>query len=281
MVVAQPLIGLTLEPKIEDRNKFLLPGSQNNVEAPDNQNSNNKVSSGLDNDESLKVNGAQHEANDDENRIVLTEPYKSLIQATARLAVAQSSLTDYVTVDTAMDVISDAGYALSKPSTLSRVFKAVVIAIASLAASALVLPGSLMRSLDATIRNPERLLKLDQYLPSGLSKMNILGLLHQKNEDFMARFGLNDGVCREQTVCQVGELVRCTFPRTSNVTISFIKENLSRPKYKNNKYLNAFLSGFMEQNCSVENDNLPKSCASNLIKSFTFCPPPPPKPNCQ
>jgi hypothetical protein len=174
-----------------------------------------------------------------------------------------------------MDVLSDTSYALSKPSRLLVAFKVTAVAMIAFLASVFILPVSLVQSMATILQNPDRLMKLEKYLPNGLNEMGIIQMLNEKTDEFLDRFRLNDSSCREQTVCHLGELIRCTFPKASKVSISFISENFSRPKYRNNKHLNSFLSGFIDQNCanSVEHDNSAqsKSCAGNFIKSLSFC----------
>jgi hypothetical protein len=289
LLSAQPIVGLTLEAKVEDRGKYspIKPSRLNNIVETNESKKVNlpSTSDTFNNFQEQLPNSANETGYDgDESRIVLVEPYKSLLQATTRFAVAQSSLTGYVNVDTAMDVISDAGYALSKPAILMSAFKIVAIIIATVTAGAFLVPASLVHALDVSFRNPDRLLRIDRYLPDNFNKMDIVRLLNEKSDELLERFGLNDSACREQTVCQVGELLRCTFPKKSKIFINFISENVSRPKYRSKKYFSAFLSGFIDQNCTTGNGDSQKVCASNFVKSFTFCTPQKspsgPKPNC-
>ena len=258
--LVQPLLGFVPEPRFET--KYQTSNAPDNVILHEEKSSSAK--SDLTNDSS-----------DDENRITISEPYKSLIQTTARFAVAQSSLTDYVTVDTFMDVVGDASYALSKPSILGKALKTAAVLVVTLLASAFVLPVSIIHGLGSILRNPDRLTKLERHLPIGLSEMGVINLLNERTDDLISRFKLNDSSCRQQTICHAGEQLRCTFPRASKMTIDFVSENFSLQKYRSNKYLNAFMTGFIDQNCAniieLDESAQSKSCACNFIKSISIC----------
>lgn len=283
--------GLKPGPRIDDKGKYAAQGSRidkhdklhlnnnNNVEQAATQDSDKSSLSGdKSGGDSQDTNNVNQEGDyEDERRITLSEPYRSLVQTSARFAIAQTSVTNYVNIDTFMDFMSDAGYALSKVSTLIVVSKAIAIVMGTLLAVAFFIPSSVIRMIDALIRHPERLMHLERYLPNGLNEMGIIGMMNEKTEEMLSRFGLNESACREQSVCQAGEFFRCAFPRISKVGIQFISENFSRPKYRSNKYLNSFLTGFIDQNCAAselagsEQNTVPRNCASNFMKSLTFC----------
>lgn len=211
--------------------------------------------------------------NEIDDRIQVSEPYKSLIQTTFRFALAQSGASKHVNIETAMDLLNDTGFMLSKPSILSKFAKTVVVILATLLTSAFFFPG-VYKFADTAWRDPQRVMKsFESYLPNGINERSVINLVGSRAEDFLANIGLTDSSCREQSICQAGELIKCTFPHTAESIIKFVSDHFSRPKYRENKYVNAFLSGFVEQNCQAlsslnDDKSSRKNCFGNLFGSY-------------
>ena len=211
--------------------------------------------------------GDKTEADD---RIKLQEPYKSLIQTTARFVMAQTGLARHVDIETAIDVMNDTGYALSRPSILAKVLKSAVVALATLLATAFFFPNT-YKFVDTAWRDPSKLLsRLGEYLPNGINERTITGLMGAKTDDFLSKIGLAESGCRELSVCQAGELMRCALPQTTETATKFIADHFSRPLYRENNYVNAFLSGLVEQNCAKFSPNETKQghCFGDIFGSY-------------
>lgn len=210
-----------------------------------------------------------------EQRLLLNEPYKSLIQTTTRYALIQTRVANYVNIDTAMTFINKVSYMLSKPSTLIKAVKTVAILITTLLTSALAtlifLPNVMWFILRA-IRDPFNLLNLDKYLNNGISGRTLVETLSWQTDDLLGKIGLHESSCRERSVCYIGQALNYTFPDTASTVTKFSQDNLPDAVYnKDNKYTKAFLAGFTEQNCTSANpDSSEQSnmgCLSGFINS--------------
>lgn len=213
-------------------------------------------------------------APDEENGIIISEPYKTMIKASAQMAVAQvmPSIPEYIGMDATMEMISDAGYALTKPSVLRQLVKPVLATLITLVVAAFLAPRTAINFVASAWRNPESLSKASDWLMNGLIKADVIKSLHLADMELVKKLGLEDSACREQTVCRLGELVRCKLRSSSEIVIDFITYKNLRKIEK--KYLKAFLSGFIDQDCGDESGTLSETCASNLVKPWIDCPKP-------
>lgn len=149
-----------------------------------------------------------------ENRIQLVEPYKSMIQSMSRFMFAQSPLANHINIDTFMVVLNDSAYMLAKPSTLMRVAKVVGSLVVSLLTATFFLPGA-HKFLNSVWQDPKKMLNVDRYLSNGVSGRSVVSILGSRTEEALKRVGLEDSLCREQSVCYFGEIVRCSFPKST------------------------------------------------------------------
>jgi len=212
------------------------------------------------------------EQNEIDDRIVVGEPYKSLLKTTTRFALAQTKISNHLNLDVAMDLLSDAGFMLSRTSTLIKLVKIVAVTIASLLATTLILPGT-YKFVDAAWRNPSATLNFDRYLSNGVSEKSVLSVLGSKTDETLKRIGLQDYACREQSLCYIGEILKCSFPQTSEGIIKFASENFSNTGIKDNIYARAFVSGFVDRNCSrVATSSETSNCLGNLFNSILVAP---------
>jgi len=211
----------------------------------------------------------QANQNEIEDRIQVNEPYKSLIQTTARFALAQTKISNHVNMDVAMDLLGKVGFMLSKPSVLFRVIKVAAVTIATIIATTFFFPG-IYTVADSVWRNPVDAFNLDRYLSNGVREKSVMGIISSKTEDALSRVGLHDSTCRERSICHVGEMLKCTFPDTSEILSKFASENFSNSVYKENRFVKAFLSGFVDQNCTKAGaeDVSSHNCLGNVFNSI-------------
>lgn len=217
----------------------------------------------------MKQNEINAEVEDD--RIKLVEPYKSLFQTTARFALAQTKLTRHVNIETAMGFLGDLSYFLSKPANLMRAVKALAFIMASALATAFFFPGA-HRFMDTILHDPSEALNLDRYLTNGISERSVLAALGSRTDETLSRVGLQENGCRQRSLCYMGEIIRCSFPETSDNITKFASENFSSTNLKDNTYARAFISGFVDRNCtsigsSSENGRESQNCLSNFFTS--------------
>lgn len=197
----------------------------------------------------MDVTDEQMMQNSIDDRIVVGEPYKSLIQTTARFALAQSKISNHVHIDTAMGVLNNASWLLAKPKNLLKVFKMVVVTMATLTATIFLFPGAWGFFKDVW-EDPSNTLNLDRYLTNGISERSALSMLGSKAEETLSRVGLEDGSCRERSLCYLGEILKCSFPYTSESLARFASDNFSSTNVRENVYARAFLTGFVDHNCT-------------------------------
>lgn len=221
-------------------------------------------------DEQMKLNeiGGGENEND---RITIAEPYKSIIQTTARFALAQTKLTKHVNIETAMNFLNDAGYFLSKPLVLLKALKVVAVTIATMLATMFFFPGA-HKFAEAALNDPLDALNLDRYLTNGLQERSVLAALGSKTDETLSRVGLQDNSCRQRSLCYIGEILKCSFPHTSESITKFASDNFSSTSLKENVYARAFISGFVDRNCtgigSLESGREAQHCLSNFISSI-------------
>lgn len=214
---------------------------------------------------SIKMKEDISENEIEDTRIKVSEPYKSLIQTTARFALAQSRLANLVNIDTAMTMINDTFYMLSKPSTLIRVFKVISVFFATFFTSALFFPTT-QKIIDRIWRDPSDALNLDRFLTNGVGEKSVLDMISSRTDEALNRVGLTNNRCRERSLCYLGEVLRCAFPMTSDALSKFSNENFSSSFYKDNRYFKAFSFGFNDQNCTRVQTDLIES--GNCIGRF-------------
>lgn len=199
------------------------------------------------------------------DRIQVSETSKMILQTSLRFALAQSGFTKYMDLETAMDIVNDTGFMLSKPSNLAKVVRFVVIALATIISTAFFFPGT-YKFIDATIKDPTKNIHLDKYLSSGIYDKSIISLLGAKVDELLARVGMDDSSCQELTVCQSAKALRCVFPHSTNGLAKLVSEHYVRPKYRQNRYVNSFYSGFVDCNCS----SLAKTAKQNCIGTILY-----------
>lgn len=208
--------------------------------------------------------------NEIEERIQVSEPFKSIFQSGARFMLAQTTLPNHVSIDTAMDYINHVAYMLSKPSTLIKSVGMAAVTIVGLLLATFLSPG-FYKFLEAAWSDPINALNLDRYLSNGLSERSVLDVIGSTTDEALSRVGLQDGSCRERSICYMGEMMKCTFPGVSDYLTKVASENFSSSRFHDNKYFKAFTSGFVNRNCtnvawsSEQGEN--KSCLGNFMSS--------------
>lgn len=209
---------------------------------------------------------------DIEERIHVGEPFKSLLQTAVRFMLAQTKVSNHVNIDTAMDFINNMGYMLSKPSTLIKMVEVAAITVVGLLGATLFFPG-FYKFLDSAWKDPVNTFNLDRYLSNGISERSVLGVIGSTTDEALSRVGLQDGSCRERSICYLGEMLKCHFPDTSDMMTKFATENFSSSSYNENKYFRAFTSGFVDRNCtkiagSSDQGGENKNCLGSFIGSI-------------
>ena len=210
------------------------------------------------------------ENNDDDQRIIIVEPYKSLLQTTTRFALAQTQVTQHMNIDTAMNLLNQIAYSLAKPIILLRVIKSIVVLLASLMTTAFFFPGA-QKFLEAVWRDPNEAFQLDRYMRNGIQGRSVLAAIGSSTEETLNRVGLQDYSCRERSLCYIGEILKCSFPDSSEKVTNFVTENLSSSAGKENVYARAFVSGFVDRNCTLvglTNPNETKNCLGDFFHSI-------------
>lgn len=208
--------------------------------------------------------------NEIDDRIRVVEPYKSMLQTTARFALAQTKVSNHVNIDTAMDLLNDAGYMLSKPANLFRVIKVVASLITILITTTFFFPGA-HKFISAAWRNPVNALNLDKHLSNGINEKSMLDIIGSKTDDALGRIGLQDSSCKQRSLCYMGEILKCSFPETANSITRFTSDNFSNTGIKENVYAKAFISGFVDRNCTKVGSDAPETshnCLSKLVNSI-------------
>lgn len=208
--------------------------------------------------------------NEIDDRIQLHEPFKSMLQTTARFALAQTQLPNHVNIDTAMSLINKAGFMLAKPSNLAKAIRMIGSVLAIFLATSFFFPGANEFVANAW-RNPAHTFNLDRYLTNGISENSVFAAINSKTDETMNRIGLQRHSCREQSLCYTGEILKCTFPKTSELVTKFAKDNFSNTGFSENRYASAFLSGFVNENCtkfnSIEMRNEGGNCLGDFIST--------------
>ena len=221
-------------------------------------------------DQDNKISDEQVKQNEIDDRIVIVEPYKSIIQTTARFALAQTQVTKHINIDTAMNLLNDAGYLLSKPVILLKVLKIAAVTLATFLATLFFFPGA-HKFAETAWENPMNALNLDRYLTNGLQERSVLAALGSKTDETLSRVGLQDNSCRQRSLCYLGEIVKCSFPNTAETVTKFASDNFSNIGFKDNVYARAFISGFVDRNCTGiggKDQQEANNCLGNFFNSI-------------
>ena len=185
--------------------------------------------------------GQGEQADREQEVLVIVEPYKSLIQTTARYALTNSRASKYLDVERTMTLINNSVYYLAKTLPLVLVFKLVALTLVALSIGLFIVP-------DALWHNPVHVLGLEKYVSaSGLSDQSLLEAVNARTEELMAQFGLEDDACRRKTWCHLGDTLKLAAP-------SYARARLPRE---------LFTSEFMAGQC--EQISVPESCPANII----------------
>lgn len=273
-VIAAALILLTCaqslrpEPRIESPSGLAKPSKNSILYKTDklsnkkqDLNDNNAYLDDFDNDETNNYDKREPD------RIQVSDTSKMILQTSLRFALAQSGFTKYIDLETAMDVANDTGYMLSKPSNLAKVVRVAVVALTMLMVSAFFFPST-YKFIDAAIKDPTKSIQFDKYLSNGIYDKSILNLLGTKADDLLARIGMDDSACQELTVCQSAKALRCVFPHATNGLAKVVSEHYVRPKYRQNRFVNSFLSGFVDRNCNSLAKSAKQSCMGPMVFSY-------------
>lgn len=276
ILVATCAEGLHPEPRIESSSGSSRQSSKSSMLFKSEKISNNKKQIAGDYDnistdtyDYADNNNASNDIKQDIDRIQVSDTSKMLLQTSLRFALAQSGVTRYVDLETAMDVVSDTGFMLSKPSNLAKATKVVVIALATLMTSAFLFPNA-YKFIDAILKDPSKQLRVEKYLSNGIYDKSILNLVGAKVDELLARVGMDDSACQELTVCQSAKALRCAFPQSTNGLARLFADNYTRPRYRQNKFVNAFYSGFVDRNCTSETKNTKQNCMGALVYGYLY-----------
>lgn len=210
---------------------------------------------------------------EDDQRIELVEPYKSMIQTTARFAIAQTRIPTVIHMETLMKILGEVAYHLAKPVVLFKVVKLVGILVATVTAATFAFPSS-YAFVDSFYKDPINTLNLDRYFSNGVSERSVLSIIESRTGEALNRVGLQDSSCRERSLCYAGEILRCTFPATSQSVARTMSGSFSDSGIKDNVYYKAFTSGFVDRNCtnvgldsnSRDNGNCLASIVNSLVR---------------
>lgn len=209
------------------------------------------------------------ESNEIDDRIIIAEPYKSMLETTAKFALAQTKVTKIVSLDTAVQVLSDVTSIILKPAVLFKLARVLASIFAVVFTTAFFFPST-YNLMEHVWKDPAESLNLDRLADEG----SVIGLLGARTDEVLTRLGLKDNRCREQSICHIGEMLRCSFPQTSETLIKFSQKNLSTAAIKEHPYAKAFSLGFVEQNCARLFDGCrdSPSCLTNFVSSVLLSP---------
>lgn len=198
-----------------------------------------------------EIEGAASSSAQLDKPYLLPEPYKSLVQTTARYALAQTGVPNHINIDTAMSMLNDAAYLLFKPGNLLRAVKVASVLLASSLGLSIFVPGG-SKFVESLWRDPASSLDLDSYLTNGVSERSVLDVVSSKTDEAFNRVGIEAQICREKSLCHIGEILRCFFPTSSQSILKFSRENFSSnsEKLRELPLAQAFLSGFVDRNCT-------------------------------
>lgn len=185
---------------------------------------------------------------------LLPEPVKTIVQATTRFALAQTSVTRHLTIDGAMSIINDAFYLLARPAVLVKVMKFLSALLASSLGASLFLP-ELMDLI--WHKPPTSLLQLDSHLYGNLIESRAMHFLSSSasNGHFMDSEpnSTDSQSCHEKAIRSLSETMDCLMPQTSKALICFFRNNFasSLETIRAHNLGRAFASGFKDYNCTL------------------------------
>lgn len=201
-----------------------------------------------------------------EYRIVLVEPYKSLIQITTRQILDKANVSRHVDIDLAMTIINEVGYVLARPTVLLTTLEVVLASAGLLVGTTFLIPGA-HKQVEHLWRNPAQVLPLNRYFPNGLSHRSFRRLFSLFEDELLDRLSLREEPCRKQIMCQIGEACRTKvphFPESASMLIKSLKLGLDE-----NKYVQAFQIGYFEQDCTTINaDAANHTCLVDSYKNL-------------
>lgn len=219
-----------------------------------------------------QVNNLRYEdKNEIDDRILISEPYKSLIQTTTRFALSNTQISKHVNVDIVMNFLNDAGYMLAKPIVLLSVVKAVAVIVGTLMLGVFFLPGA-PQFIEAAWRNPIKAFGFKKYLSNGMYEKSVLAVLNTRTEELLARLGLDNDGCRQKSLCHVGEMIRTAMPQKSKAAVKFWRENFANIRLSDDPNFEALTSGLSNGTCSgVSSNEVRKEvpmCVGNFMNTF-------------
>lgn len=185
---------------------------------------------------------------------LLPEPVKTIVQATTRFALAQTSVTRHLTIDGAMSILNDAFYLLARPAVLVKVMKFFSAMLASSLGASLFMP----ELMDIIWRRPPTsLLQLDSHLYGNLIESRAMHLT-SPNANLITTSDLQESEnaiasCHEKSVRYLSETLDCMMPQTSRALICFVRNNFasSLETMRSHGLGRAFASGFKDYNCTL------------------------------
>jgi len=206
-----------------------------------------------------------------DNRLIIVEPYKSLIQTTARFALTNTNVGKHLDIDIVMNFLNDAGYLIAKPVILFTVAKVVTVLVGILSLGLFFLPGA-PQFLEAAWKNPAKTFGLKKYLSNGVYERSILKALNSRTEELLASVGLDDETCRQKSICHVGETIMTMMPQKTKTAVDFLQENFSNIKPQGDIYFDAFSSGLINGDCSSIMSNETRRerpmCLGHFVDTF-------------
>lgn len=212
--------------------------------------------------------------NNNDDGIVLVEPYKSIIQTTARVALMQTKLSkNDQDLNRVMNLLDNVGHFLSKPGTLLKTIKLISITFTSILLSSVFFPETFRSLGHIFFANQANLLDIDFYIKNvnNVEEKFIVDLLMSKLDynTIQERLGLsNDNPqCTLVSLCLSGDIMkRLSYPYSRTFIDKFSDPDnidLSSLFNKENNYVKSFISGFVDQNCTSLRTN--ETCIANSI----------------
>lgn len=209
--------------------------------------------------DAYKIDNNDVDSNDiDDDRIQVNEPFKTMIITSTKFALAQTRLPKYMQIDTAITILNNFAYMMSKPAVLIKVVKFVGVAITTIISATFFFPQT-SKWMNQMLRG-----KIDtlQYLSNGLSERSIVDMVNSRSDDALNSIGL-DTNCRQRSVCLVGSLIGCAYPDA----VTFVPSRLESTGLKENIYTKAFTQGLVNRTCTNIVEPKP-DCFEGLIGSL-------------
>lgn len=193
--------------------------------------------------------------------IQVAEPYRYMIQSTARFALTQTNIVRHISIDTAMDLLSTLAFLLARPKILIGMVGTAAAAIVSLIFITVFSPAS-FKFIEEVWKHPS------MFLSNGLEERSVMSIVRMQTENLINKLGLSDEICRKKSFCFAGELIRSCYPRASKKLAKFAAENISAPEIIDNPSVKAFVSGYMHQNCTAIKPEPNQPCLPGFIASI-------------